>query len=86
MFIRIIADIFLFLGIFIFPFWLVFIFGLIFSFFFKNFYEFLIASVLLDVFYGGAKNLTYMIPFALSLVSLILYLIITWLKDRLLLY
>lgn len=50
---RIILSLVFLLFAFILPWWLVIIFGLILVFYFNNFYEFILAGLILDSLYGG---------------------------------
>lgn len=50
---RIFISLIFLISSFILPWWLVIILGLILAFYFNNFYEFIIAGLILDSLYGG---------------------------------
>ncbi len=53
---RIILSLVFLLSAFILPWWLVIVFGLILVFYFNNFYEFILAGLILDTLYGGVVS------------------------------
>lgn len=83
---RIIIDFILFLGIFLFPFWLNLIIGVVCLFVFRNFYEFVVFSMLADILYGGNAGYALGVPFFLTIISVSAYSIIFFLKQRLINY
>jgi hypothetical protein len=81
---RLIFDLLLFLSVFLSPWW--FVFGVLFLgvFIFKNFYEFIIASIIYYViFYLPIKSIS---PILFSVIIFSLYLIIQVFKKHIILY
>ena len=78
---RIIIDFVLFLGVFLFPFWINLLIGIICLFLFRNFYEFVIFSLLADLLYGGGTRQFLGIPFALSSFALLSYALVFFSKN-----
>lgn len=83
---RIIIDFVLFLGIFLFPLWLNLLLGLICLFVFRNFYELIVFSLFADIIYGGNAGYILGIPFLLTIISLVSYTTVFFLKQRLINY
>ena len=86
LYLRIISDFFLIALLFFFPFWVPLFFGILFLFYFRNFYEYVIMMFLYDILYGGGGIHLWGIPFILSITSMIIYLAVLLLRDRLILY
>lgn len=81
-FLRFFAIGILTLGLFVFPPWLLFIIGIIFIFVFNNFYEFIIFGILTDILYGGSSGVYLNIHFVYSIISIISYVILVYIKER----
>lgn len=79
---RIVADCFLFAGVFFLPWWAVFIFASFLFFIFDNYYEWLGAAFLLDLVYGIPLSRYYGFQFVFSLVALALFFLFLPLKKR----
>jgi hypothetical protein len=73
---RIILSVIFLWTAFILPWWLVIVFGLILVFYFKNFYEFIIAGLILDGLYGSVLSIEkFSFIFTLSITILTVFLI-----------
>jgi hypothetical protein len=83
---RVIFDIILFISVFIFPWWISFLFLLIGIFAFKNFYEFIIADVIIYSLYSIPGDRLITSPIFFSLVIIILYITIQIIKNNIILY
>ncbi|HEY4510241.1 MAG TPA: hypothetical protein VJJ73_00195 [Candidatus Paceibacterota bacterium] len=82
---RIVGDVILFIAIVAFPWWLSFIFAAAGAFFFRDYYEMLIAGLAIDSLYnavGPDRGFVYVF----SITFAILFVIVFFLKQRLLLY
>jgi len=84
---RIILDIILFISLVAFvPWWLVVIFAIALSFYFPNYYEIIIAGILLDALYGAPQALFFNLTPFFSVASLIFFLLTSLLKKKMIYY
>lgn len=84
---RIIFDVILFLSIVAFaPWWVVVIFAIALTFYFPNYYEIIVAGVLLDAIYGTPQTLFFDSALFFSLGFLIIFLLVNILKKRIIYY
>jgi len=83
---RLAADFFLLVSIVVFPYWITLLVGAVFLFYFRDFYEYIVAALIMDLLYGGGTIRVLNIPFILSFVSVVLYVSVTLLKRRIILY
>ena len=79
---RIVLDIILFLGVFIFPFWLMLILAFVGLLYFRNFYEFIAVFVVLDFLYAAPEKRFGGSVFVLTVVSTIVYFSVNFLKKK----
>lgn len=83
---RIIFDIVMFISVFVFPWWisvLLLLFGI---FVFKNFFEFILATVIIYSLYSIPGSGLIASPIFFSLFIIILYIAIQFLKNNIILY
>jgi len=83
---RIIADIGIVLCIIYAPWWVTVIVGTFFAFYFNNYYEYIVAGVLIDVLYGNNGVSLIRTPFVFSIGSVALYFLIQFLKTKMRVY
>jgi len=83
---RIIFDVVLFTSVFIFPWWISILLLFIGIFIFNNFYEFIIANVVIYSLYAISGNRIISSPIFFSSVLIILYIIIEYIKNNIILY
>lgn len=79
---RIIIDALIFLGIFVAPLWTVGLTAALCVFIFENFYEIVIAAILVDALYGIPTSL-FATPFIYTLSAALLFIAINLLKRHL---
>ncbi|GEM_PF-842508 len=83
---RIFFDIILFICIFVFPWWIVITFSVVGIFIFKNYYEFLISCIIIEVLSTTKTQNIHSKSFLVYLAIVIFYLFIQYLHDHILLY
>ncbi|HEY4512004.1 MAG TPA: hypothetical protein VJH55_04160 [Candidatus Paceibacterota bacterium] len=83
---RIIANIVVFAGVFLFPWWLTFLLAVVALFNIEWYIEIIIASFLLDVLYSIPINLYWGHEFVLTLVAIIAFIVSGPIKRRLIFY
>lgn len=83
---RIVFDAVLFTSVFVFPWWISVLLLFIGIFIFNNFYEFIIASVIIYSLYAIPGDRIISSPIFFSSVLIILYLIIEYIKNNIILY
>jgi hypothetical protein len=83
---RIIFDIILFTSVFIFPWWISILLLFVGIFIFDNFYEFIIASVIIYALYSVPEHGLISSPIFFSSVIIILYIIIQSIRNNIILY
>lgn len=82
MFIRICADIFLFLSILFLPWWCSLLFCIYAVFFFSSYYEVIAAGFLIDMLYGAPRVWSFGLSVAAGPLMAVLYLFAQWIKIR----
>ncbi|HBM46087.1 MAG: hypothetical protein UT05_C0007G0037 [Parcubacteria group bacterium GW2011_GWF2_38_76] len=80
--VRLYSDIIIFLTAIFFPGWSFFILGAVASYFFSNFYEFLIIAFMVDVIYGFPIPGWYGFRFVFFVFALLVFALITTFKKR----
>ena len=83
---RIIFDVVLFISVFVLPWWFSVFLLFIGIFIFNNFYEFIIASVIIYSLYAIPGNRIISSPIFFSSVLIILYIAIEYIKNNIILY
>lgn len=83
---RLIIDVFLFLGIFIFPWWFVFICAGCALFYFSSFYEILFLGIIVDSLYNAPIVAFLHVEFVVTILAIILFIFSEVLKRRLRIY
>jgi len=83
---RIYFDILLFISIFIFPWWVSFLFLIIGIFLFDNFYEFIIASLIIFIIYSPNDERLISSPLFFSSTIIVLYFIVQYIRSNIILY
>jgi hypothetical protein len=83
---RILVDIFLFLAIFIFPWWLVVVFGVLALLAFSSFYEIVILGIVIDSLYNAAITRYHHIEFVVTIGAIFLFIVVEVLKRHLKFY
>lgn len=83
---RVIFDVVLFISVFVFPWWISVLLLFVGIFIFNNFYEFIIASVIIYSLYAIPGDRIISSPVFFSSVLIILYLIIEYIKNNIILY
>ncbi|MFA5773337.1 MAG: hypothetical protein WC908_01525 [Candidatus Paceibacterota bacterium] len=83
---RVIFDIVLFLSVFIFPWWVSIFLLFIGIFIFNNFYEFIVASVIIYSLYTIPGDRIISSPIFFSSVLITLYIAIEYIKNNIILY
>jgi hypothetical protein len=83
---RAIFDLILFVSVFITPWWVVLIMALVGMFVFENFYEFVLASVMIYALYTVPRSGFITSPLWFPFVVSIVYIFIQFLKRRIILY
>lgn len=78
---RVIFDIFLFLSVFLLPWWVVLILSLVGIFIFDQYYESVVAMILLQVLYSGLGSRVISSTFYYPLIIIIVYYLLTVLKK-----
>jgi hypothetical protein len=83
---RVIFDVLLFIFLFIWPWWVIFLILFIGIFIFKNFYEFIIVTLIIYSLYSiQGEGILYSSTF-ISLVTIFFYFLIQYLKNNIILY
>lgn len=82
---RIITSIILVLSVSVLPWWLVLLFLVSALFYFPHFYEAVCVGVLLDSVYATAANST-MIPYLITTSTVVMILIVSQIRSRLIMY
>ena len=80
---RITANIILLMSVLFAPWWITIILALALVFYFKLYYEFIIAAVITDMLYGVPEVLLFDWVFVYTAFSIILFILVQWLKTRL---
>ncbi|MFC1720851.1 hypothetical protein ACFL0K_01210 [Patescibacteria group bacterium] len=80
---RIIADLILLLSVLFMPWWLTVILAFVLVFYFKSYYEFIIAGVLTDALYGVPQDWLFDLTLMYTSFSIVIFIFIQWLKTRL---
>jgi len=80
---RIILDIILLLSVLFLPWWITIILALALVFYFKLYYEFIIAAVLTDMLYGVPKAWLFDLAIMYTTFSIVLFILVQWIKTRL---
>jgi hypothetical protein len=83
---RVIFDIFLFVSIFTFPWWISVFLLVVGIFLFSNFYEFIIASIAIFGLYSTPNGRLIASPAFYSSFIIILYIFIQYIRDNIILY
>lgn len=83
---RVIFDIILFTSIFIFPWWISVLLLFLGIFVFNNFYEFIVASVIIYSLYAIPGDRIISSPIFFSSFIVILYIVIGYIKNNIILY
>jgi hypothetical protein len=83
---RVIFDFALFFSVLILPWWVSAILLLIGVFIFKKFYEFMVASVIIYSLYSVPKEGIIYSPIFFTLVLIALFILIEYIKERIILY
>jgi len=83
---RVIFDSILFISVFIFPWWISIPLIFIGIFLFSNFYEFIVASVIIYSLYAIVGERLISSPIFFSLATIILYIIIQIIRNNIILY
>jgi len=84
---RVALDIILFISLIaLVPWWIAAIFALALSFYFQNYYEIIIAGILLDAFYGTPQNIFFDSTLFFTICSLIIFLAVKILKKKIIYY
>ena len=83
---RIIFDVLLFLSVFILPWWISAFLLLIGIFAFDNFYEFIVATMIVYSLYAPQSDRLISSPIFISLIVVILYVVIHLIRNNLILY
>ena len=83
---RILADIFLLISVFIFPWWLVLFLGALGLFLFRSFYEMLFLGVIIDSFYNAPIAPFHGFQFVAMLLSVFLFVTAQTLKRHMRFY
>ncbi|OGZ03750.1 MAG: hypothetical protein A2648_02230 [Candidatus Lloydbacteria bacterium RIFCSPHIGHO2_01_FULL_41_20] len=86
LYVRIFSDLFLIFSVFFLPFWIPLIIGIFFLFRFKYFYEYVFIMFCFDLIYGGGVINMLGVPFAITIMALIIYFVVDGLRERLILY
>jgi len=82
---RVVTDIFLFLALFILPWWLFVIILFLFLFWYKTFYEFIFFAIMLDVLFS-APYMSFLHAHMYTIISIVIFYIIEMIKSRILAY
>lgn len=80
---RVIITIFIFISIFIFPWWLAFLFGIVALIFFENYYEFFVLGLITDSLYNAPMPRYQGFEFVITIATLFLFVVAETLKRRL---
>lgn len=83
---RAIFDLVLFVSIFIFPWWVSILLLFVGIFVFNNFYEFIIANVIIYYLYSVPSTRLISSPIFFSSVIIILYIMIQFIRDNIIFY
>jgi len=83
---RIVFDLLLFLSVFIFPWWVSFILALGGIFIFRNFYEFIVISIMYYSLFANISTRLISSPIFFAVVIAIIFFVIQVLKDNLSFY
>jgi len=83
---RVIFDAILFISVFIFPWWVSLFFVIIGLFIFNNFYEFIVASVIIYSLYGIPSDRIISSPIFFVSIIIIFYFAVHFIKSRMILY
>jgi hypothetical protein len=83
---RVIFDIILFISVFIFPWWISILLVFVGIFMFNNFYEFIIASVIVYSLYAIEGDRLISSPIFYSLIIITLYIVIQIIRSNIILY
>jgi len=79
---RILTDGLLFVSAFVFPWWLAVVAALVLSFYYSNFIELMAVGFVLDSIYSVSGAGLFDIPYTLTGVTIVLFIIIRFLKMR----
>jgi len=80
---RIIFSLLFIYSVFILPWWLVLVLGLGLSFYFQNFYEFIVVGLILDSLYGGIISIEKFYFFFTLITSIVTFFLINFKKKLL---
>lgn len=83
---RVVFDVVLFISVFVLPWWISVLLLFIGVFIFNNFYEFIIASVIIYSLYAISGDRIISSPIFFSSVLIILYITIEYIKNNIILY
>ena len=83
---RIIFDSILFISLFIAPWWASFMLAFAGIFFFTNFYEIILAGLIMDIVYGAGSSGVFDVPFISTLAGVLLFTGGSFVKKRLVFY
>ena len=83
---RIIADIVLFMGMVIFPWWLSIIMAVLFSLIFKSYFEVMIWGIASDILYGASLKILFNQSFFYTALSVIIFSLTYFARKRLSFY
>jgi len=68
------------------PWWIAVIFALALSFYFQNYYEIIVAGILLDAFYGTPQNMFFDTALFFTFFSVIIFFVVEILKKKIIYY
>ena len=83
---RLSADAALLISVFIMPWWIFVLFCVVFVFYFKNYYEVLVAALIFDSLYGASLPQILNFNFMFSLFAIFLIILSLYLKSRIRMY
>jgi len=83
---RILADIAVFLAIFIFPYWLLILLATAFLLLFRSYYEYVVVFLIADIVYGTGLHRYHGFAFVMSAAAIVVFAALELLKKRIIAY